>query len=548
MRRFFSNRHFWVLLVVAVSIWLVSAPYRTSDFPYTHDGENHLARFANYYLAVKEGQYPPRFAPNLVNRYGYPVFNYNYPLGNILAVVPAAIGLEFEQIFKLQVVAALVIGALGIYVWLRLTTQERVPLLLAILGYLSLPLLLSTLHFRGNIGEIWAWALMPWAFWVAESDHDRLSLVKLAIGVSVLLAHNIMAFFGGVVLAGLAGIRWITTPADSARRWLLLTGILAVGCSLWFWLPALVEKDEVLLDQVAQNQVAALHTLTPTQLVHTPVRFGFSYPGPIDTLPLHQGLAILGTLLMAALWLPREKKLRTTTYLFVALGLLVIQTQPFSKLWELPVLSYIQFPWRLQWLVGLLAMGLLPQVYAQSVRARTLLVLLVLIQVWQIAAWTPVDFFNRDDIDYLAFTQTTTTQDEARPKTFTYSDVATWQPTPQALEGSAVFDVEYWSGSRRQYTATVESTAMIVEPTQYFLGWQTHVVAADESDAPARLVSYELSGAGAGRIAHRLEPGEYVVQSRFTQDTPARRVGFFSFFFSLAVIGYLYTKGKVRLI
>jgi len=52
--------------------------------PFTHDSQNHLMRIANYTIALREGQLPPRWAPNLNNRFGYPVFNFNYPLPNIL--------------------------------------------------------------------------------------------------------------------------------------------------------------------------------------------------------------------------------------------------------------------------------------------------------------------------------------------------------------------------------------------------------------------------------------------------------------------------------
>jgi hypothetical protein len=61
----------WVIIAV-VAILTTGRVYLSSEFPYTHDGENHLARFANYKLALKQGQFPPRLAPNLLNGYSYP--------------------------------------------------------------------------------------------------------------------------------------------------------------------------------------------------------------------------------------------------------------------------------------------------------------------------------------------------------------------------------------------------------------------------------------------------------------------------------------------
>lgn len=64
----------FLFITLSIAFLLLFKPYLHTGFPYTHDGENHLARFANYKLALKEGQFPPRWAPNLMNHSGYPVF------------------------------------------------------------------------------------------------------------------------------------------------------------------------------------------------------------------------------------------------------------------------------------------------------------------------------------------------------------------------------------------------------------------------------------------------------------------------------------------
>ncbi len=103
MRKFFS---FLTILLLLASFSFLIKPYLNDKFPYTHDGENHLARFANYKLAVKQGQIPPRFAPNLVNRYGYPVFNYNYPLANLASLPLSLFKLNYELSFKIIALAS----------------------------------------------------------------------------------------------------------------------------------------------------------------------------------------------------------------------------------------------------------------------------------------------------------------------------------------------------------------------------------------------------------------------------------------------------------
>lgn len=107
-----------VSIVIALGLsLLLTRVYLHPGIPYTHDGQNHVARFANYWSAIKEGQIPPRIAPHLFNHYGYPVFNYNYPLANILAVPLLALKLHPEVVFKLLMVGSFTLGLWGYAEW-----------------------------------------------------------------------------------------------------------------------------------------------------------------------------------------------------------------------------------------------------------------------------------------------------------------------------------------------------------------------------------------------------------------------------------------------
>ncbi len=50
-------------IILALTLVVFILPMFHSGFPFTHDGENHLARIANYAVALKQGQFPPRWAP-----------------------------------------------------------------------------------------------------------------------------------------------------------------------------------------------------------------------------------------------------------------------------------------------------------------------------------------------------------------------------------------------------------------------------------------------------------------------------------------------------
>jgi hypothetical protein len=188
-------------------LWVIRG-YLAPGMPYTHDGMNHLARFAAYKIALREGQLPPRFAGNLLNHYGYPVLNFNYPLANILALPLAFAHVSYEFILKMQMVAGIACGALGFIVWMREWGRSKGAIVFAVLLWISAPFLLNILYVRGNIGELWATALWPW-LWVALLRWLRVQRVSrkemvLWFGVwsAFWLAHNLYSVFGALVVIG----------------------------------------------------------------------------------------------------------------------------------------------------------------------------------------------------------------------------------------------------------------------------------------------------------------------------------------------------------
>ena len=155
-------KKFFTLPLAIILTLIVIKPYFQAGFPYTHDGENHLARFANYKIAIREGQIPPRFAPNLMNHYGYPAFNYNYPLANILSLPFSFLKINYEITFKLLAAGFIFIGLTGVYHWLNKLKAPYKAMLFGTAIYATSPFIWTTVLFRGNIGEIMAWGLFPW--------------------------------------------------------------------------------------------------------------------------------------------------------------------------------------------------------------------------------------------------------------------------------------------------------------------------------------------------------------------------------------------------
>lgn len=557
----------FVLVAVLITtrfFWL------NSGVPYTHDGENHLARFANYKLAVKEGQLPPRFAPNLHNRYGYPVFNYNYPLANILSLPFSLLRVHYELTFKLIIFWALMVGCLGLIRWLKPYARSNRPILAALITYLSGPPLISTLLFRGSIGEILAYALWPWLFVSVRALSKRLNIKLLVLNIFIwstfLLAHNISVYLAVFIISIYSLWQLIATQEKKLFIFQMsLVLIASMGLTLWFWLPAITEMNEVVVGQAANQREYLLHFPTLKQLIYSPLAFGYSYPGPVDTLSFWLGwvipsvLILLLALAIANIWFKQLKikslinSLKSKPWLLFTCLLLLslyLQTSNSSDIWQLiPNFRLIQFPWRFGLISTILSLPLVVWLLeSKNKTINKIIWLVIFIQLIVALSAQPNDYVTKQKYEYDLHGGTTSTQNENMPPAFRYLLIADWQPSPSVLAGDAqIAKVELWSGSQHLYRINVATTATIVEPTMNFLGWETRARSIIGADSTNSLVNYIDSDEIQGRIAYVLAPGIYQIETKFTQNTPARQIGNFALFFTIAIMTGIFVWRKLRL-
>lgn len=560
-----------LVLFALVAVLIVSRFFWLNDgIPYTHDGENHLARFANYKLAIKEGQLPPRFAPNLLNHYGYPVFNYNYPLANLLSLPFSLLRIHYELTFKLIISLALVVGSIGLIRWLRSYSTSNLPILAALIAYLSGPPLISTLLFRGSIGEILAYAFWPWLFISVRAMSKKLNFKLLIINIFIwttfILVHNITVYLAVFIISIHCLWQFFFTRQKKLFIWQMgIVLITSISLTLWFWLPAIIEMKEVVVAQAANQREYLLHFPSLKQLIYSPLAFGYSYPGPVDTLSFWLGwiiptsFIILLALTIANIW-SKQLTFRSLIIgfkskpwpLFTGLLLLSIflQTSASSEIWQLlPNFRLIQFPWRFGLISIILSLPLLVWLLESKNRIIVKIIwLVIVIQVVIVLFAHPVDYIAKQKYEYDLHGGTTSTQNENMPPTFRYLLISDWQPSPTVFTGEAeIVDVEIWSGSHHLYRINVLTPATIVEPTMNFLGWETRARSIIEAGSSGIEINYIDSDEIQGRIAFMLQPGFYQVETKFTQNTRARQIGNFAPIITIIILLGLFVWRKFRL-
>lgn len=537
---------FWSIFITG----LITRVYLQPGVPSTHDGENHLARFANYKIALREGQFPPRFAPNLYHRLGYPVFTYNYPLANIVSVPFSLLKLPYQMIFKLVMTASLLLIVGGLWTYLSQMKYRVGAKLLASTVLITSPYIFQSVIFRGSIGEVMALAGITWLLvWIESLTttqpqekntmllRDRLVFAKPTLWGAILfalffLSHNVTVLFGTPLLILYALWRHQFKPTMLSVVWATMLG---VGATLWFWLPALLEQSAVIIGSGSLSQQYYAHFVTLQQLVSSPVMFGFSYLGSLDSISFAVGITqwfiLIAAVVLLIIRIKEDRHTLTTqdtTALVIAcftlLGIFLQLRSSFGMWQALPLVRYIQFPWRLGMFVALGTSLLTAWVAHHHVRWQKItLVLLLIVQVISLLRIQPIGYINKERIEYELFDQSTTTTNENLPKDFTLHEFPEWKPEPSIESGEAQIKVVSWTGSSRRYQVEASTSATIIEPTMYFPGWQSH--AYHDAQQLGEKLNYINSQTIKGRIAYQLEPGSYTIVSSFTESTVPRTLG-----------------------
>jgi uncharacterized membrane protein len=143
-------------LLAVPALWPLASP----SLPRTNDGLTHLYRAVELEALLRAGVLFPRWAPDLVHGYGYPVFNYFPYLAHMLVVALHWLGLNFLGAYNAACGLALLASGWLAYRLGREHFGEHAGLIAGV-AYLYSPYLLYDTYTRGSLPENLALALLP---------------------------------------------------------------------------------------------------------------------------------------------------------------------------------------------------------------------------------------------------------------------------------------------------------------------------------------------------------------------------------------------------
>jgi len=362
-----------LILLLATFVFIHRFFFLPGDFS-THDGV-HFIRLYDLEKVLREGQFPPRWLPNLGKGYGYPFFNFYPPLSYFVGLAFRFLGASFTLANKLSFAMAGLVGGLGMFYFGKLLFGFWGGSVAA-LFWLFLPYRAVDLYVRGSLAEYWGMNLLPWAFYFAKNLFDHQNLKRFLLFTFslflLLVAHNAVSLISSIWLVifiiFLLAVNHDWSGKNLRQKSLLtISFLLALGLASFFVFPAILEKDFThIADMTSDYYTYSNHFPSLGQLFisrfwgYGGSNFGLNDGISFQIGHLHWLLALLAlVLLIRDFFLNRKvffgKKSSLLAIFFVISfwGAAFLSHQRSLFIWKLlPFLGFLQFPWRLLIFIG----------------------------------------------------------------------------------------------------------------------------------------------------------------------------------------------------
>jgi hypothetical protein len=488
----------------------------------------------SFFQSLREGVLVPRWAGQLNTFYGYPAFNFLYPLPFYLSSFWHGMGFDFINSVKLVFVTSYLASGMGMYLWAREYASGRGAVIAAIL-YQFAPYRFVDMHFRLDVGESLAFVFMPLVFyalikWVKQPRGRWVVIGAISTGL-LILSHQIFS----LTTIGLAGIyalflsRKHLISGSTLRN--LLPLVLGVGLAAFYWLPVLAESRYThLADQAGRVYFPPL-----LDFLSSSWRWGLLFQGPGGEISPALGWAQWGMVLVALWALFRrgkqlEHKGELGFWLVTFGGIFILMQGLFRPLWQVvPGLKMFQFSWRLVG-VEVLVVAALGSRAVDGVTRKLGAVISVGLVLMAVLG-TLLNWGNRESSPaHLTDTQLSANLPLAEggwaglgeavpmwvPNEKLWGQKTGWEPI-SLLGGSAKISMGKRTSVRHQYVIDVTSPAVFRENTNYFPGW--------EVKANGQPVAINYRGLNnPGIIEFSLPVGNYTVNVWF-KNTTVRTIG-----------------------
>lgn len=530
----------FLLLLILPACWSL---FQAGFFP-SHDGEWMVIRLSDFHRSLVSGQIPVRWADRLNFGYGYPVFNFLYPLSLYLGEAFHLIGFNFVDAIKLVFLFSFLFSGVGMFCWVADKWGRWAGLAAAAL-YVYTPYRFLDVYVRGSVGEALVFVFPPLIFWSADRLAKGKSKVFLILGglsfAGLITSHNTAAMLFTLVFLGYLIFRGLIFR--SKKIFLRQLAILFLGLilSCFFWLPALHDKQFVVFDKVVVADFLA-HFPTLRQLLVPSWGYGpsLSFSGK-DTLSFQAGVTNLLVFLLVFFRLKFANWQKNWAAIYFILAFLVsflLMLEFSAGLWKsLAIGNLIQFPWRLLMLTtfsgAVLAGWLVYSIKApQKIFLAGGLIFSAILLNYSYAR--PEYFTNRPESFYATNEGTTTVANEYLPIWVKSAPTGRAAQLVEIIAGQGEINQLTTNSRRVNFVINSETESVVQINKIYFPGWQV------KRDGEKLAFNYDNPG---GVIRFPVSAGKHAIVAEFGE-TPVRLTADIISLLGLGIIIVLVLKRK----
>lgn len=478
-------KKYWGLIVVVLISLIPLASLLHPGIPLTHDGQDHVARIANFYQNLSEGNLIPRWAGNLNWGYGHPILMFLYPLSSYTASFFHFLGFSFSDSTKLVFAASFIFSGIAMYLWVK-EFLDREAAVAAAIVYNFAPYRFVDLYVRGAIGEHVAFIFPPLICYlllkISKADSfNRIyfSLASLSFA-GIILAHNAISimFLPFICLYGIYLI-WINRNRKSLIYQFVAILILGFSLSAFFLLPAFSEGKYTLRDIVTEG-ITTSRFVNFWNLLYSPWNFGQSGEFSVQ-VGILSWIGVIVGILSLRFFKNDKSKMFLIAMIFIYFIASIIVMLPISyPLWKtISTLQKFQFPWRFL-SVSIFAASVLiafPVFLIPNVKIKLLITTVIIICAlgFTYDYWHPKSYLEKNEQFYTGIYPGTTDTGESSPIWSIRFMEHTSSASAEVLAGEAKIKPIKRTSTLHAYEISTPFRTRIRENTLYFPGWRIYI-------------------------------------------------------------------------
>jgi len=531
------NKVFSLMFLIFISIIPVLSLFHPG-LPVTHDGQDHVARIANFYQNLSEGNIIPRWAGNLNWGYGHPILEFLYPLPSYLASLFHFLGFTLVDSVKIVFGMSFVLSGIAMYIFIKELLRDEKAAFFAGTLYVIAPYRFVDLYVRGAIGEHVAFIFPPLIFYFLIKLSKNYSYWYVLGGslslAGIILSHNAITlmFLPLIVIH----IFYLIFQCFNRKYFILNTSyliFLGFGISAFFWIPAFMEGKYTLRDIVTGGEEYARSFVMWKDFLISE----WSYGGTIalsKQIGFIHWIGILGSIISIYILHRNKNKLWILTLgsFFIFWATLFLMTSSSDPIWQaITTLQKFQFPWRLLSVTVFLSAlmgGILLSLISNKYKMIALLLFFVGLFAINKDYWHANGFLQKEESFFSGIYKSTTDTGESAP----IWSVRFMEKRPNAnlevVDGDATIKKIERKTTLHKYKIDVKKNTLFRENTLYFPGWEIYAN-NKELDVQFQNKTYR------GIMLFSLPAGSYNVEAIYKET----KLRLFSDIISFISIGYI---------